>query len=301
MKMYFTEGVIYEIVKYLDGKDYLNCRLIWRFECDNIEKLLPVAQFLASKNLINNSLVEHFSHNPKVAIGRAEWVYKYALSMNQRWPEGESIIATSAKYSYKYSTDVYYDWANRQNNKVALLNIMSSPKYACKYAVRMATRWPIDSLGEKSIATDANKAIIYAHRVLQERFVIAEHVIAADAYCAYDYAVNILGQKWDIKGMYRVHSSWEDNVIQFKIPRKIVNIAITSIGSDASYSYYYARDVIGGRWPPGEKAILEDEHVAYNYAVYAMKQRWPRDSNMDKKLLKFVKIDDLYKKLKYVI
>jgi len=41
------------------------------------------------------------------------------------------------------------------------------------------------------------------------------------------------------------------------------------------YAYLYARDIIDGRWPEGEKAIASDPEYAYYYARDIIKGRFP--------------------------
>ena len=42
----------------------------------------------------------------------------------------------------------------------------------------------------------------------------------------------------------------------------------------ATDAYYYARDVIKGRWEEGESIIATDPWNAYNYAFEIIKGRW---------------------------
>jgi hypothetical protein len=52
-----------------------------------------------------------------------------------------------------------------------------------------------------------------------------------------------------------------------------------AIAKDTRWSYYYARDVIGGRWPRGEAAIAkdpQDAYFAYLYARDVLKGRFPK-------------------------
>jgi len=48
-----------------------------------------------------------------------------------------------------------------------------------------------------------------------------------------------------------------------------------AISKDAEYSYYYARDVIKGRFILGEAAISKDAYWSYWYARYVIKGRLP--------------------------
>lgn len=70
------------------------------------------------------------------------------------------------------------------------------------------------------------------------------------------------------------------------IPHKHTVIRVFELGSSrekdidtvrktANFAYKYAKDVIGGRWPEGEKAILLDWTIALQYANEILKERWP--------------------------
>jgi hypothetical protein len=45
--------------------------------------------------------------------------------------------------------------------------------------------------------------------------------------------------------------------------------------TNPEWAYYYARDVIGVRWPDGEAAIAKSPFWAYAYAMDIIKGRWP--------------------------
>jgi hypothetical protein len=46
------------------------------------------------------------------------------------------------------------------------------------------------------------------------------------------------------------------------------------IATDPQWAYYYAYDVIKGRWELGEPTIATDTLWAYMYAVTIIKERW---------------------------
>ena len=50
---------------------------------------------------------------------------------------------------------------------------------------------------------------------------------------------------------------------------------VDAVASDAKYAYLYARYIIKGRFPKGEKAIASDPEYAYWYAFYVIKDRFP--------------------------
>jgi len=48
-----------------------------------------------------------------------------------------------------------------------------------------------------------------------------------------------------------------------------------AIATNPWSAYRYARDVIKGRWPEGEAVIATDPYSAYNYAINVIGGRWP--------------------------
>src|SRR5574343_449557 len=48
-----------------------------------------------------------------------------------------------------------------------------------------------------------------------------------------------------------------------------------AIAGNAYYAYLYARDIIKGRWPEGEKAIASSANFACAYAIDIIKGRFP--------------------------
>ena len=54
------------------------------------------------------------------------------------------------------------------------------------------------------------------------------------------------------------------------------NVYKQSILSNPKLAYYYARDVIKGRWLEAEPTIMKDPQSACNYAYDVIKDRWPQ-------------------------
>ena len=50
--------------------------------------------------------------------------------------------------------------------------------------------------------------------------------------------------------------------------------AEATIRTDPNWAYWYARDVIKGRWPEAEGIIRTDPYCAYRYALDVIKGRW---------------------------
>ena len=48
-----------------------------------------------------------------------------------------------------------------------------------------------------------------------------------------------------------------------------------TIPTTAKDAYYYAHNVIEGRWPEGEATIATNPESAYGYARDVIKDRWP--------------------------
>jgi hypothetical protein len=48
-----------------------------------------------------------------------------------------------------------------------------------------------------------------------------------------------------------------------------------TIASSPNDAWIYAMDVVKGRWPEAEPGISKEPHAAYNYARYVIKGRWP--------------------------
>jgi hypothetical protein len=119
------------------------------------------AEFLMTMNTLNLLTLQETT----------EWYFFYARDVLQTpFPEGEAVIAISAKYSYFYASDVLHT--------------------------------PF-RLGEKAIATSAEWSYNYAIDVLKEPFPLGEVAIAKSVYYSYHYAENVL------KGRLAKNSKWK--------------------------------------------------------------------------------------------
>ena len=47
------------------------------------------------------------------------------------------------------------------------------------------------------------------------------------------------------------------------------------MAKDPEYAYYYAVNIIDGRWPEAEEAIANEPDFAYFYATDVIEGRWP--------------------------
>jgi hypothetical protein len=60
-----------------------------------------------------------------------------------------------------------------------------------------------------------------------------------------------------------------------KAKRAIGNGKICSHPNVHYWAYWYARNIIKGKWPEGEEAIKKHPASSYRYAYYVIKGRWP--------------------------
>lgn len=105
--------------------------------------------------------------------------------------------------------------------------VASDPEKAFMYAEHIVEeRWP---KGEAAIARDPKWSFFYATHVLGKRFPAGEPVIASDPDFALKYVTNVVKKRWP-KGE-------------------------AAIASNSRTAYWYATTYVGGRWPEGEDAI----------------------------------------------
>jgi len=57
------------------------------------------------------------------------------------------------------------------------------------------------------------------------------------------------------------------------IEEELVSLAADAM--TAKEAFYYAREVVKGRWPEAEKVIAADPKWAFYYASEVIKERWP--------------------------
>jgi hypothetical protein len=63
--------------------------------------------------------------------------------------------------------------------------------------------------------------------------------------------------------------------IKHPVLKKLFAAKEKEIATDPKRAYWYAKDIIGGRWPEGEAAIATDPERAYLYAKDIIRGRWP--------------------------
>jgi hypothetical protein len=166
----------------------------------------------------------------------------------RRFPEGESAIAKSAKYSLMYALMVLFDRFPDGEPAIAK-DARRSYEYAHVFDFRFTE-------GEPAIAESPKLSYDYAKDVVKGRFPAGEEAIAKDGKYAYVYAQYVLrdrfpeGERYVSKWSPRDALSYAVNLVKGPWPEGEPVIATA-----ADTSLIYARTVLGHRFILGEKAI----------------------------------------------
>jgi hypothetical protein len=100
----FDDVIIYEITKYLETKDYLNARFVWRISNEIINDTLEGAIWLTKKGFHKQIHVHLYMNEPTYAMHYSNIAVRYALIVIAgRWPPGEAVIMTCDNASYLYA------------------------------------------------------------------------------------------------------------------------------------------------------------------------------------------------------
>jgi len=166
--------------------------------------------------------------------GRADWMYKYALSEMKRWPEAEATIVQNPGVAQQYYQQFKSEFADHRWK--ALENKLlegGSPSAIVDYALHLRGRWPE---AEPHIIKSLDATSKYAEMV--GRFPLADEIYISDPEKALTY-MDAAGSK---KGRYR--QPWPELEELIK--------------DDADNAIRYAK-LTGQRFKGGEEAILQDD------------------------------------------
>jgi hypothetical protein len=114
---------------------------------------------------------------------------------------------------------------------------------------------------------DGEAAIRFAINVIQGRFPEAEPIIIENGEDIYLYALSAIGGRWlEAEKYIGEHLSYFVN--QIDVSEYFYKYAVDIIN--------YAKDVVKGRFPEGEQAILDSGNpiMACDYAIEVLKSRW---------------------------
>lgn len=192
---------------------------------------------------------QQFTKTPEKALEYAMHLIKKGQGIN--WPEGETVIATSADASYKYAKDV------------------------------IGKRFPA---GEPIIAADPTHAVTYAREVVMGPFPEGEKAIASNPVASYTYAEQVIKKRWP-EGEPAIATSsnfsikYAENVLQGRFPA-----GEPAILADTDYkkALEYVEEVIKGPWPEAEKRVFsyknayasqQYRHVLKKLGVYTPRKK----------------------------
>lgn len=158
------------------------------------------------------------------------------------------------------------------------------PKKVCspRYAVQKArkgtklNKWELEDL-----AKDPEYALQYALKVLRGRFPEGEAAIAQHPEHAFLYAKEVIKGRFEAAEdiLLRSSNNWGHRnylVNYFLKIAKVPNPAVerTIIKEHHEHAVLYAQNCVQGRWPNGEKVILEEWSRACEYHQEIVKERW---------------------------
>ena len=91
--------------------------------------------------------------------------------------------------------------------------------------------------------------------------------------------LSVIGEFKDVKDLLEKASGRKKAFWAFWYARDVIKgrwpEAEDVIAENAEYAYGYAKDVLKGRWPEAEDVIARDANYAWLYARYVIKGRWP--------------------------
>ena len=135
--------------------------------------------------------------------------------------------------------------------------IIKSPELAYWYALYIIEGRFV--AGEKAIASSSYYATHYASNIIKGRFPEGEKAIAKDIRDARTYVTATNSRFPEAEKLFTKNSS-DALFYAMKIKQRFPE-GEKAIATDAHASLMYAKNVIGDRWPPGEKAITSTDGV----------------------------------------
>lgn len=181
-----------DIISYLDGRDYLTARLVFRdIKEDQISfiydkhKVEPFnlndteyAIFLAKKNLFKR--LKCYKNIRSVAIYNAKWANRLTRSFT-RWPEAEKIIIKNVRQATVYAIfNIRGRWHEAEKY------IINDAYFAYKYAIdAIKCPWPI---AEPTILKNISITYRYMKEFKKYDWNKARELFATNSKYAYKYA-----------------------------------------------------------------------------------------------------------------
>lgn len=180
---------------------------------------------------------------------------KYADLIKKRFPEGELAISKDGNSSLIYAKILKKRWTEIDNIDVGIANtaeynIAKTPRAAFSYANEILKKpWrdlkdideEIKNIAEKSILKDSYDAISYADELLNKRWLELEEKMLLNDY---DFEALHIYIDYIKKFINSRYTPFEDLLLKFK---------------DIQLMTYYAKTIIGDRWPEAEKEMLRQK------------------------------------------
>lgn len=232
---------------------------------------------------------------------RAYRAYYFALDIIKGpWPPGENAIRHDYDYAYYYARDIIKGpWPPGEDA------ISKCSKRAYKYALNiLKSPWPP---GEKAIMANSSFSAEYKRNILSRKLItilrlihtmddlvlsiVASYCSLEDipalmtiaGKCSVERYSQLFGAKLYNEYIYVVNSAEHSYTYAKDVIKGRFLPGEKAISLDAEFSHYYALDVIKGRFPPGEKAISENTIYSYYYAKDVIKGPWPPGEEVIKK------------------
>lgn len=247
-----------------------NCEFRWGEGSDAERVIASSPEFaLSYARYVLKNRWDINTENGKIAensiISAPKYAKTYAITVIKgRFYEAEDSII---QYPYAFWEYIIYALKYWNIQDVKLLDafeilISKNSYYAYSYAIISNTKWDIDTrLGKiaiQSIMNSAKDASSYALDILKGRWIEAEYIIMQDPVESIEYA------RCNIRGR------WKGNSVIGDSAEKIIGT------SSPKNAYYYALDILKGRWDEkyGEDTILTSAEYAYKYARNVINGRW---------------------------
>lgn len=191
-------------------------------------------------------------------------------SLNEHITDPEEAYFIAIKYQHARS-------------KILEHTITNSAEYSYYYAKNiLKEKWPA---GEHSIVNNDDYAYLYARYVLKKRWPLAEVVMKRNSGGYRDYAIYFKLEEANMDNDNQLNRTYNsstkpgyeelEDLIETATINGVRNLDIEDeVSKHPALATRYAIQVIKGRWPKGEPAILTSPAWCVNYADQVLGQRW---------------------------
>lgn len=238
-----------------------------------------------------------------------EYVSQYArMVLKNRWKEKENIILRSEEAILEYA--FYVVKGRWKEGEEALLRLaeendqkQETAQYICRYAqIVIRDRW---REAEPYIKLSSSNALLYAKTVIAGRWKEGESIIAKCPESSCEYATQVLfcafpeaeetilnSEKYYEYFSFayeeyanlakKLSTRFEPNMTVLDVVNQITsrNINFENKLLNSTYNhkklFWYAHNVLKGRWLEAENKISKSSKTSLEYAKYVVKGRWEK-------------------------